>query len=83
MPAHPHGLGWQDAAHGPPLDVPELRAFLIAALVPPYTAVAAAIGLSFAALTGSVGLLYRLGHAGVRFALFLAGTRIATASRRS
>jgi 1-acyl-sn-glycerol-3-phosphate acyltransferase len=53
------------------------RAFLIVILVLPYTAIAAAIGLAFAAVTGSVGLLYRLGHAGVRLALFLAGTRIA------
>lgn len=53
-----------------------LRAFLIVAIVLPYTAVAALIGLTFAAVTGSDVLLYRLGHAGVRLALFLAGTRI-------
>jgi 1-acyl-sn-glycerol-3-phosphate acyltransferase len=54
-----------------------LRAFLIVAVVLPYTAAAAVIGLAFAAVTGSVNLLYRLGHAGVRLTLFLAGTRIA------
>lgn len=53
-----------------------LRAFLIVAIVLPYTAAAALVGLSFAAVTGSDALLYRLGHAGVRLALFLAGTRI-------
>jgi len=53
-----------------------LRAFLIAVLLPPYTAVAAAVGLAYAAVTGSDVLLYRLGHAGVRLTLFLAGTRI-------
>jgi len=58
-----------------------LRAFLIVALVLPYTAAAAAVGLAFAAVTGSVGPLYRLGHAGVRFALFLAGTHIALEGR--
>ncbi|HUG53279.1 MAG TPA: lysophospholipid acyltransferase family protein [Vicinamibacteria bacterium] len=54
-----------------------LRAFLIFVLVFPYTAVAAVVGLTWAALSGSVGLLFRLGHAGVRLALFLAGTKIA------
>jgi 1-acyl-sn-glycerol-3-phosphate acyltransferase len=60
-----------------------LRAFLIAALVLPYTAVAAAIGLAYAAVTGSDVLLFRLGHAGVRLALYLAGTRIALEGREN
>jgi 1-acyl-sn-glycerol-3-phosphate acyltransferase len=54
-----------------------LRAFLIAAVVLPYTALSALVGIPVATLSGSVAILYRLGHAGVRLALFLAGTRIA------
>src|SRR5260221_11871571 len=60
-----------------------LRAFLIATLVLPYTAVAAAIGLFHAAVTGSDVLLFRLGHAGVRLTLLLAGTRIALEGREN
>lgn len=54
-----------------------LRAFLIAVLVLPYTALSALVGIPVAMLSRSVWILYRLGHAGVRFTLFLAGTRIA------
>jgi 1-acyl-sn-glycerol-3-phosphate acyltransferase len=52
------------------------RAFLVVAIVLPYTALAALVGLPLAALTRSDAILYRLGHFGVRLALFLAGTRI-------
>ncbi len=58
-----------------------LRAFLIVVLVLPYTALAAVVGLPIAALSGSDAVLYRLGHWGVRFALCLAGTRIALEGR--
>jgi 1-acyl-sn-glycerol-3-phosphate acyltransferase len=54
-----------------------LRAFLIIVLVLPYTALAALFGIPLAAVTRSVSPLFRLGHWGVRFALFLAGTKIA------
>lgn len=60
-----------------------LRAFLIAVLVPPYTAAAALVGIPVAMATGSVALLYRLGHWGVRLALFLAGTRIVLEGREN
>ena len=58
-----------------------LRAFLIALLCLPYTAAAALVGIPWAMVTGSVALLYRLGHWGVRLALFLAGTRIVVEGR--
>jgi 1-acyl-sn-glycerol-3-phosphate acyltransferase len=54
-----------------------LRALLICVVVLPYTAVSALVGLPVATVSGSVGILFRLGHLGVRLALFLAGTRIA------
>jgi 1-acyl-sn-glycerol-3-phosphate acyltransferase len=53
-----------------------LRAILIVIVVLPYTALAALVGITVSLVTGSVGTLYRLGHWGVRLALFLAGTRI-------
>lgn len=53
-----------------------LRIVLLVLIVLPYTAAAALIGLPVAAFTGSVAVLFRLGHWGVRVALFLAGTRI-------
>ena len=60
-----------------------LRAFLIALVVLPYTAAAALVGIPVAMLTGSVATLYRLGHWGVRLALFLAGTRIVLEGREN
>jgi 1-acyl-sn-glycerol-3-phosphate acyltransferase len=58
-----------------------LRALLIVLLVPPYTAAAAMVGLPVAALSRSDAILYRLGHWGVRLALWLAGTRIVLSGR--
>src|SRR5215212_9158096 len=60
-----------------------LRAFLIVLLVFPYTGAAALAGIAVAMATGSVTLLYRLGHWGVRLALFLAGTRIVLEGREN
>jgi 1-acyl-sn-glycerol-3-phosphate acyltransferase len=53
-----------------------VRTVLVVLIVLPYTAAAALIGLPVAAFSGSVTVLFRLGHWGVRLALFLAGTRI-------
>jgi 1-acyl-sn-glycerol-3-phosphate acyltransferase len=58
-----------------------LRAILLILLVAPYTALAAAIGIPLALVTGSVVPLYRLGHWGVRLALLLAGTRVVLEGR--
>jgi 1-acyl-sn-glycerol-3-phosphate acyltransferase len=60
-----------------------LRAILIAIICLPYTAGAALVGIPWAVATGSVALLYRLGHWGVRLALFLAGTRIVVEGREN
>jgi 1-acyl-sn-glycerol-3-phosphate acyltransferase len=60
-----------------------LRAFLIVLVVFPYTAVAGVVGIAVAMASGSVALLYRLGHRGVRLALFLAGTRIVLEGREN
>ena len=46
-----------------------LRAVLIALICLPYTAAAALVGIPWAMATGSVALLYRLGHWGLRLAL--------------
>jgi 1-acyl-sn-glycerol-3-phosphate acyltransferase len=58
-----------------------LRTVLLVLVILPYTAAAAVIGLPLATISGSVAILYRLGHWGVRLALFLAGTRIALEGR--
>jgi 1-acyl-sn-glycerol-3-phosphate acyltransferase len=60
-----------------------LRAFLIALVVLPYTALAALVGLPVSTASGSDAILYRLGHWGVRLALFLAGTRIVLEGREN
>jgi 1-acyl-sn-glycerol-3-phosphate acyltransferase len=60
-----------------------LRAALIALVVLPYTALAALIGIPVAMVTGSAATLFRLGHWGVRLALFLAGTRIILEGREN
>jgi 1-acyl-sn-glycerol-3-phosphate acyltransferase len=53
-----------------------LRATLIVLFLVPYPAVASVIGIAVARVTGSVRLMYRFGHWGVRVALRLAGTRV-------
>jgi len=53
-----------------------LRAVLIVLLVLPYTALTALVGVPVATVSGADAILFRLGHWGVRLALFLAGTRI-------
>ena len=58
-----------------------LRALLLILVVAPYTALAAAIGLPLALVSGSAAPLYRLGHWGVRLALVLAGTRVVLEGR--
>ena len=57
------------------------RAVLVALYLVPYTAIAALAGILAARLSGSPWLMYRLGHLGVRVALFLAGTRCDVAGR--
>lgn len=53
-----------------------IRAALVLLFLALYVPPASLIGVTWARLTGRVGLLYRLGRAGVRGALWLSGTRV-------
>lgn len=55
-----------------------IRAALVLLFFAVYVPPASIFGLLVARLTGRVGILYRLGRAGVRAALFLSGTRVVT-----
>jgi 1-acyl-sn-glycerol-3-phosphate acyltransferase len=55
-----------------------IRAALVLLFFAVYVPPASIFGLLVARLTGRVGILYRLGRAGVRGALFLSGTRVVT-----
>lgn len=53
-----------------------LRAFAVLLFFAIYVPPASLIGLAWAKLTGDVAILYKLGRAGVRAALWLSGTRV-------
>jgi 1-acyl-sn-glycerol-3-phosphate acyltransferase len=55
-----------------------IRASLVLLFLALYVPPASIVGVAFARLTGRVWLLYRLGRAGVRAALWLSGTRVVT-----
>ena len=56
-----------------------IRAALVLLFLALYVPPASLIGVAYARLTGRVGILYRLGRAGVRAALWLSGTRVVVA----
>lgn len=55
-----------------------IRAFLVVCFLALYIPPASLLGLAVARLTRDVSILYRLGRAGVRAALWISGTRVAT-----
>jgi 1-acyl-sn-glycerol-3-phosphate acyltransferase len=58
-----------------------IRAALVLLFLALYTPPASILGVAFARLSGRVSILYRLGRAGVRAALWLSGTRVVIEGR--
>jgi 1-acyl-sn-glycerol-3-phosphate acyltransferase len=58
-----------------------IRAALVLPFLAVYTPIASLVGITWARLTGSIPVLFRLGRLGVRTALVLGGTRVVLEGR--